>query len=60
MSTKRESVIEALRIWRDDPAQFVRDNFNVEPDLWQLRALRAFASNDPKLMRICLSACAGP
>ncbi len=54
------TAIETLKLWREDPAQFVRDNFNVEPDLWQLRALSAFASQDSKLMRICLSACAGP
>lgn len=45
-------------MWRGDPARFVRDNFKVEPDAWQLEALQAYA--DPKKQRISLQACAGP
>lgn len=51
---------EKLREWRLDPVQFVRDNFKAEPDHWQKRALIAHASNDPKMARIALKACAGP
>lgn len=47
-----------LREWRDDPVLFVRENFQVEPDLWQVDALRAFA--DPNKQRIGMKACAGP
>jgi phage terminase large subunit len=49
-----------LRIqqWKADPVQFVRDNFKVEPDRWQVQGLRAFA--DPSLQRIAFQACAGP
>src|SRR5450631_2238139 len=36
----------------------VRDLFRVEPDLWQRRALVAFA--DPGIPRIAMQACAGP
>lgn len=47
-----------IRIWREDPARFVVDQFGVEPDAWQRDALRAFA--DPSKPRISLQACAGP
>lgn len=46
--------------WRKDPVKFVRENFKVEPDVWQAIALRAFASGDKRMMRIALKACAGP
>lgn len=44
--------------WRNDPASFVREQFGVEPDLWQLEALKAFG--DPKQQRICMKAAKGP
>lgn len=47
-----------IRTWRDQPDQFVRDNFKIEPDAWQIEALRAFA--DPLKPRISMQACAGP
>lgn len=34
--------------------------FGVEPDIWQLKVLEAFASPDPKKTRISMQACAGP
>lgn len=46
-------------MWRGDPAQFVRDNFNAVPDLWQEKALKAFVANDVESIRISLQACAG-
>ena len=52
----------ALQIaaWRKDPVLFVRQNFKVEPDLWQIEALEAIGSSDPNKSRISLQACAGP
>lgn len=47
-----------IRLWRADPAQFVRDNFKAEPDEWQKDFLRAFA--DPTKQRIGARACKGP
>jgi len=55
--TPSESV---LRRWRQDPVLFVRDNFHVEPDPWQVDVLRSFPSQDPKKKRISMQACAGP
>jgi len=55
------AVVEArdrIRQWRARPEVFVRDQFGVEPDGWQLDALQAFA--DPTKPRISLQACAGP
>lgn len=38
----------------------VYEEFKVEPDKWQERALDAWASNDPTMRRISMQACAGP
>lgn len=45
-----------LAEWRRDPISFVRENFHVEPDAWQSRVLRAFATDN----RIAMTACKGP
>lgn len=47
-----------IKAWREDPLLFVRDNFKVEPDAWQVEALQALG--DPSKQRISLQACAGP
>ena len=54
------SASDKIRIWREQPVKFVRDQFKVEPDLWQIDALEAFASKDPSKFRIVMAACAGP
>lgn len=51
---------EKLARWRAYPETMVREEFGAEPDRWQLEALRAFASADPKTKRIAMKACAGP
>ena len=51
---------QRIKHWRDNPISFVRDNFGVEPDIWQKKALNAFASRDLDMLRISLQACAGP
>lgn len=57
MATEKDA-IEKIRRWRKDPVFFVRDQFGVEPDVWQAEALHAFA--DPKTKRIAMKACVGP
>jgi phage terminase large subunit len=47
-----------IRRWRADPVAFVREQFAIEPDAWQLDVLAAFA--DPLKPRISMQACAGP
>lgn len=48
-----------IKMWRENPAQFVWDNFKAKPDLWQQRVLDAFVSNKTEDVRISLQACAG-
>lgn len=47
---------EILRAWREHPAKFVRDVFEVTPDPWQEEALEAF----PTSPRLAMKACVGP
>jgi len=51
---------EQIKYWRENPVDFVRDNFQAEPDLWQVKALEYFIDGDYDMMRISLQACAGP
>ena len=60
MADSTRQAIENISKYREDPISFVKDHFGVEPDIWQRKALLAFASKDSTTMRICLSACAGP
>lgn len=59
MTKGSKAAVDRLRRWWRDPVQFVRENFKVEPDEWQKDALRAYATNAPRL-RLALQACAGP
>lgn len=45
-----------FRLWREHPAQMVRDLFGVEPDPWQVDVLEAF----PHSPRLAMAACKGP
>lgn len=47
-----------VRAWVNDIVLFVRENFDIEPDPWQVEALQAFA--DPSIPRVSLQACVGP
>ncbi len=51
---------EKIKYWRENPIQFVIENFNAIPDKWQEQALYAFISGDRDKLRISLQACAGP
>ena len=51
---------QRIRMWRTNAVQYVRDNFKVEPDLWQHRALNSYCRGDARALRISLQACAGP
>lgn len=55
-ATSRRNLPDTLRRWRVDPVAFVRENFQVEPDPFQLDVLRAF----PTQQRIAMKACKGP
>lgn len=49
---------ERIRFWRNNPAQFPRDVFGLEPDAWQDDAMKRLKSTG--VNRLCLKACAGP
>jgi phage terminase large subunit len=50
------SAVTKLIAWRDDPVRFVKEIFQVEPDLWQAEVLRQYQ----RTKRLALSACKGP
>ncbi len=56
MARADRAAVEAIARWRRDPLLFVRQVFQVEPDLWQADALNGIGT-DP---RLALSACVGP
>ncbi len=49
-----------LLSWRESPAQFVHENFGVEPDKWQLEALNYVGGSANTQRRLCMKACTGP
>jgi phage terminase large subunit len=50
----------ALAEWREKPEKFVWDQFGVDPDQWQLQALRELGNPDVAKRRVAMQACAGP
>ncbi len=51
-----DAVVAAQRriaVWKADPVAFVREQFQVEPDAWQLVVLRAFNTNPRQAMKAC-------
>jgi hypothetical protein len=58
--SKRDHAKAKLRTWREYPAQFVHDNFGVDPDPWQVDALNSLGGNPDPRRRLCLKACTGP
>lgn len=55
-----QQAIEKIRTWRRDPVRFVRDNFGVEPDEWQVEAMSALGGEYDARRRLCMKACTGP
>lgn len=56
-TAEREQAIRArFHRWRWHPETFVREEFGVEPDAWQLEVLRLFPHNE----RLAMKACKGP
>lgn len=58
MTSDEQSALirERFRRWRWFPETFVREEFGVEPDAWQLDVLRLFPHNN----RLAMKACKGP
>lgn len=57
---KRQQAIDLIKSYRADIIKFVIEQFKTVPDIWQDKALRAFANQDEKIYRLSLQACAGP
>lgn len=49
-----------IKEWRENPIQFVWENFKAEPDEWQKDALQLWGRQDLPKLRISLRACVGP
>jgi phage terminase large subunit len=49
-----------IKSWRENPAQFVYENFQVEPDKWQLEVLNNLGGGFTPYRRECMKACTGP
>lgn len=49
-----------IKIWRENPAQFVHDNFQVELDAWQIDALAPLGGAANPRRRLTMKACTGP
>jgi phage terminase large subunit len=60
VTKKKAAAIQQLKDWRENPVKFVWDNFKVEPDAWQRKALEVFPSMDLDKQRMSMQACAGP
>ena len=59
-SPNHNVAVQVFRTYRGDILRFVREQFKVEPDVWQRNALVAFAKMDNISFRMSLEACAGP
>ena len=53
-----EQAAEQIAYWIEHPLDFVRDEFNVELEPFQIDAILHF--NDPKCQRVAMKACKGP
>lgn len=51
---------DKIRVWRQNPLAFVRENFGIEPDAWQADALAVLGGPPNARRRLCMKACTGP
>lgn len=56
----RSSAASRIRSWRENPAQFVYENFKIEPDEWQLEAMKPLGGTTVARRRVAMKACTGP
>ena len=49
-----------IKNWRENPVSFVVDNFGIEPDEWQIDALKSLGGSANPRRRLCMKACTGP
>ena len=58
--TPNPLVMADIARWKSDIVYFCSSELKFIPDIWQEKALKAFADSDTPRMKIALSACAGP
>ena len=51
---------DRVRQWRNDPVKFAVDVFGIEPDAWQVDAMRELGGDYNPARRLCMRACTGP
>jgi len=56
----KSSAFNKIRSWRENPAQFVHEQFKVDLDEWQVEALEALGGSSQAQRRVCMRACTGP
>ena len=49
-----------IKQWRIDPVKFAVDVFGIEPDPWQIDAMRSLGGDYNPARRLCMRACTGP
>lgn len=60
MTTKLNKARERIKEWRRDPVKFAIDCFGIEPDAWQVDAMRHLGGEYNPSRRLCMRACTGP
>lgn len=58
--TKRELAQSKIRTYRENPVQFVYEEFGVDPDEWQRDALESIGGPYNPERRLAMKACTGP
>lgn len=57
MASSVESARRKFRQWRENPCEFVVDNFGADLDEWQVETLQSLNCSQ---RRVCMKACTGP
>lgn len=60
MTPKQKAAARNVKRWRENPAQFVHEVFQVDLDPWQLDALSALGGPPNPRRRLSMKACTGP
>jgi len=60
MSSALARASSRIRSWRENPAQFVHEEFGDNPDEWQVEVLNALGGGHQPVRRVGMKACTGP
>jgi hypothetical protein len=58
-SIELQNAAAKVREWINNPVAFVRDNFHVEPDIWQAETMMSLRHGDSWRRRIGMKSCTG-